>query len=106
MSSVQIVPPTPEQVSKLIQDILPLERREAAMAELSRIRETIPDLGLALWNSPGAVTALLQEVLLVYPSLFPPTMSSAASTRICNALALMQCVASHDESRPFFIKGM
>lgn len=106
MSTLPQQPPPPEQVNKFIQDLLPLERRENAMAELSRNRELIPELGILLWNTPGAVSALLQEVLFVYPVIFPPTMSSSQSTRVCNALALMQCVASNDETRPLFIKGI
>lgn len=94
-----------DQVNLIIKDIIVPERRELAMGELSRMRETIPDLGIILWNTPGAVLSLLHEVILVYPYLFPPTLNSSSSTRVCNALALMQCVASHDESRSFFIKG-
>lgn len=93
------------QVKQIIQQIKVMEKREEAMAELSRMRESIPDLGILLWNSPGAVISLLHEVISVYPQLFPPTLNSHSSTRVCNALALMQCVAAHDESRGFFIKG-
>lgn len=96
---------TMDQVSQIITEIIVPEKREAAMAELSRMRESIPDLGVILWSTPGAVVSLLHEVIMVYPFLFPPTLNSNASTRVCNALALMQCVASHDESRGFFIKG-
>lgn len=94
-----------DQVNHIIREIIIPEKREPAMAELSRMRESIPDLGIILWNTPGAVVSLLHEVIMVYPYLFPPTLNSNASTRVCNALALMQCVASHDESRGFFIKG-
>lgn len=99
-------PPSADIISKLVQDLLFLDKREHSMAELSRMRESIPDLGITLWSSPGAVASLLQEILMVYPSLFPPIMTSSVSTRVCNALALMQCVASHDESRSLFIKGI
>lgn len=33
---------------------------------------------------------LLQEIISIYPLLFPPTLSPAASNRVCNALALLQ----------------
>jgi CCR4-NOT transcription complex subunit 9 len=99
------VPGTENQIAILINDIIITEKRENAMAELSRMRESIPELGLLLWKTPGAVTGLLYEVISIYPSLFPPTLSSSASTRVCNALALMQCIAAHDESRNLFIKA-
>jgi CCR4-NOT transcription complex subunit 9 len=51
------------------------------------------------------MTVLLQEVVLIYPLLSQPTLSANASSRVCNALALMQCIASHPETRPLFIEG-
>ena len=51
------------------------------------------------------MTVLLQEVVLIYPLLSQPSLSANASSRVCNALALMQCIASHPETRPLFIEG-
>lgn len=48
---------------------------------------------------------LLLEVIRVYPHLIPPTLTSQASSRVCNALALMQCIASHPETRAGFLEG-
>ena len=67
--------------------------------ELSKKRETFPDLAPVLWHSFGTITALLQEMISIYPMLSPPTLSSHASNRVCNALALLQCVASHPETK-------
>jgi CCR4-NOT transcription complex subunit 9 len=47
----------------------------------------------------GVMAALLQEIVSVYPMLNPPTLTGHASNRVCNALALLQCVASHPETR-------
>jgi hypothetical protein len=41
----------------------------------------------------------------VYPLLTPPTLSGGASNRVCNALALLQCVANHNETRSLFLQG-
>ncbi|TXG67514.1 hypothetical protein EZV62_008789 [Acer yangbiense] len=38
--------------------------------------------------------ALLQEIVLIYPVLSSPNLTIAQSNRVCNALALLQCVAS------------
>lgn len=39
----------------------------------------------------------------IYPLLTPPTLTAHASNRVCNALALLQCVASHSETRQPFL---
>lgn len=37
--------------------------REAALAELSKKRESFPELAPVLWHSFGVIAALLQEIL-------------------------------------------
>lgn len=56
-------------------------------------------------TSPGVMSSLLQEIISVYPMLSPPTLTAHASNRVCNALALLQCVASHSETRGLFLNG-
>lgn len=46
-----------------------------------------------------------QEIVVIYPMLSPPTLTAQASNRVCNALALLQCVASHSETRGLFLQG-
>src|SRR6185369_17886084 len=53
----------------------------------------------------GVMATLLQEIISVYPQLSPPTLTGHASNRVCNALALLQCVASHQETRGLFLNG-
>ncbi|RWS16800.1 cell differentiation protein RCD1-like protein [Dinothrombium tinctorium] len=79
------------------------ESRENALLELSKKREVVPDLATMLWHSFGAIAALLQEIITVYPTINPPTLSAHQSNRVCNALALLQCVASHQETRSAFL---
>jgi CCR4-NOT transcription complex subunit 9 len=55
--------------------------------------------------SAGVMTSLLQEIISVYPLLNPSSLTAAASNRVCNALALLQCVASHNETRTLFLNG-
>jgi len=52
------------------------------------------------------MSTLLQEIISVYPLLNPPELTPHASNRVCNALALLQCVASHPETRDVFLKGI
>lgn len=73
------------------------------MLELSKKRESYSDLAPILWYSQGTIAALLQEIISIYPLLSPPALSAHASNRVCNALALLQCVASHQLTRTPFL---
>mmetsp|Transcript_48911 Transcript_48911/g.72684 ORF Transcript_48911/g.72684 Transcript_48911/m.72684 type:complete len:328 (-) Transcript_48911:454-1437(-) len=93
-----------------IEELLPLvtqltnpEQRESVLLELSKKRESFTDLAPVLWHSFGTVAALLQEIVSIYPLLSPPTLTAHCSNRVCNALALLQCVASHPETRGLFL---
>ncbi|KAL6852371.1 RNA-binding protein, CCR4-NOT complex subunit Rcd1 [Amphichorda felina] len=86
-----------------IADLLNENTREAALLELSKKREQVPELALILWHSFGVMTSLLQEIISVYTLLNPSQLTAAASNRVCNALALLQCVASHNETRTLFL---
>ncbi|KAH2787163.1 hypothetical protein KXV54_004655 [Aspergillus fumigatus] len=88
-----------------IAELLDPNRREAALMELSKKREQVPELALVIWHSFGVMTALLQEIISVYPLLNPSQLTAAASNRVCNALALLQCVASHNETRTLFLNA-
>ena len=80
-----------------------ITQREVVLLELSKKRESFPDLAPILWHSPGTVAALLQEIVSIYPLLTPPTLTAHVSNRVCNALALLQCVASHQDTRAPFL---
>ena len=88
-----------------VAELLEPTRREGALMELSKKREQVPELALVLWHSFGVMTSLLQEIISVYPLLNPSQLTAAASNRVCNALALLQCVASHNETRGLFLNG-
>lgn len=79
--------------------------QDQALFELGKKREQYEDLALVLWNSYGVMTVLLQEIISVYPFLSPPHLTMQTSNRVCNALALLQCVASHDSTRNQFLKA-
>ncbi|KAK1643565.1 hypothetical protein QYE76_061457 [Lolium multiflorum] len=90
---------------QLVLDLCDPELRENALLDLSKKREIFQDLAPLLWHSFGTVAALLQEIVSIYPSLSPPTLSPVASNRVCNALALLQCVASHPDTRIPFLNA-
>ncbi|EFR01616.1 cell differentiation protein rcd1 [Nannizzia gypsea CBS 118893] len=88
-----------------VAELLDPNRRESALMELSKKREQVPELALIIWHSFGVMTSLLQEIISVYPLLNPSQLTAAASNRVCNALALLQCVASHNETRTLFLNA-
>mmetsp|Transcript_21415 Transcript_21415/g.67220 ORF Transcript_21415/g.67220 Transcript_21415/m.67220 type:complete len:304 (-) Transcript_21415:2932-3843(-) len=100
---------------KSVEDLYPLvlqltlpetpEHRESALLELSKKREAFADLAPILWHSFGTMGTLLQEIVSIYPMLSPPNLTAHASNRVCNALALLQCVASHPETRALFLNA-
>lgn len=53
----------------------------------------------------GTIAALLQEIVSVYPLLSPPLLDQKISNKACNVLALLQCVASHKDTRQLFLKA-
>ncbi|XP_047983953.1 CCR4-NOT transcription complex subunit 9-like isoform X2 [Salvia hispanica] len=92
-------------VEQLVLDLCNPDLRENALLELSKKRELFQDLAPLLWNSFGTLAALLQEIVSIYPVLSPPTLTPGQSNRVCNALALLQCVASHPDTRMVFLKA-
>ncbi|KAH7114261.1 cell differentiation protein rcd1, partial [Dendryphion nanum] len=93
------------RVLEWIAQLMKHNTRETALLELSKKREQVPELALILWHSFGVMASLLQEIISVYPLLNPSQLTAAASNRVCNALALLQCVASHTETRGLFLSA-
>ena len=95
-----------EDVSRIIEWVNQIKdgkTRENALGELSRKRESFNDLALYIWYSTGTVSILLQEIIYTYQLLAPPKLNILTSNRACNVLALFQCVAAHQETRPAFL---
>jgi len=88
---------------QLVYDLSNQDKRELALLELSKKREELPDLAPILWHSFGTISCLLQEIVTIYPLLSPPRLTPSISNRCCNALALLQCIASHSETRTLFL---
>lgn len=96
---------TIDDLHVLILQLTNPDQRESVLLELSKKRESFPDLAPILWHTFGTVSALLQEIVSIYPLLTPPTLTAHASNRVCNALALLQCVASHPDTRGLFLSA-
>ncbi|XP_038888596.1 CCR4-NOT transcription complex subunit 9 isoform X3 [Benincasa hispida] len=68
-------------------------------------RSMCDNLAVLIWHSFGTMFTLLKEIMEVYHLLSKPDLTEKASTRVCHALALLQCVASHPETRMPFMKA-
>lgn len=58
-----------------------------------------------LWYATGVIAALLFEIVSTYQYVNPPTMTYSQVTRLCNALALLQSVGAHPNTRSKFLKA-
>lgn len=94
-----------EAIIQCVHDLKDKNKREKALAELSKKREYLQDLAPVIWHSVGTISALLQEIISIYPLLTPSLMTANVSNRACNVLALLQCVAAHTETRSSFLKA-
>ena len=94
-----------EQIYLWLSELVTGNNRERALLELGKKREQYDDLALVLWNSYGVMAVLLEEIVAVYPYLNPPVLTASVSNRVCNALALLQCVASNSHTRALFLNA-
>ena len=94
-----------EQIYQWTSELVNGVNRERALLELGKKREQYDDLALVLWNSFGVMTVLLEEIISVYPFLHPQVLTASVSNRVCNALALLQCVASNPQTRGLFLSA-
>lgn len=91
-----------KEIFKWVDDIKNEETRDHALECLSKKRESVSDLAIYLWYSTGTVAALLQEIIYTYQFLTPPKLTLEKSNKICGVIALLQCVAQHNETRHEF----
>ena len=95
----------PSQAGALVEGLYAEPTRESALVELSKLRESLPGLAVALWHSSG-MDVLKEEIQGIYPQLSqPPTITPASSQRACNAIALLQCLAVDEQTRPLFLQA-
>lgn len=95
-----------EQITTLIKKLsyTPKERGEALSA-LCAQRKQIPDLAIMLWYSPATVSALLSEVISIYPFLSSGNLNIPLTNRVCDILTLFQVISADDETRMMFVNA-
>lgn len=100
-----------EQIRKLTGSY---EERTDALFHISIQRESIPNLAIYLWESPGIVVALLTEIIKIYPSIITMSQNISSTTspldfqissRAIHALTLFQSIADDEKTQLSFIKS-
>jgi CCR4-NOT transcription complex subunit 9 len=94
-----------EKVYQHLSELLDLKTRNEAIEELWKIRQEVPDLGVLLWYSFGAIAALIQEIVLAYPNLNPCTLTNTESIKVSHALSLLQLCALHEDTKVLFLNS-
>ncbi|GAU29701.1 hypothetical protein TSUD_264370 [Trifolium subterraneum] len=98
---------TMANIKNTVDELINPDLRENALQVLSKRRDMFHELAPLLWNTACIVTIFLQEIISVYPAVLSLELTSAQSIRVCNVLALLQCLASHSETRiPFLNANM
>lgn len=70
-----------ETIIQYVHDLKFKDKREKALLELSKKREFLQDLAPVIWHSIGTISALLQEIVSIYPYLTPSAMTTPLSNR-------------------------
>lgn len=65
------------------------ERKEEALLELSKKRESFTNLAPLLWHSTGTIALLIDDIVSVYSQLAPNVLTQAVSTQVCSVLGLL-----------------
>ncbi|TKR95367.1 hypothetical protein L596_009546 [Steinernema carpocapsae] len=93
-----------EEVKTKLAELREVSLRAEAVTYLVNHRSDDPELPNLIMGTNGALQALFQEVLAVYPYLDPPRIPSELASRACQALALLQKVASDRIGAVLFIR--
>ncbi|WJX43119.1 hypothetical protein P8452_30266 [Trifolium repens] len=89
----------------LVNELIIPDLRENALYVLSKRRDLYHEIAPLLWNTACVVTVFLQEIISIYPAVSSLELTSAQSIRVVNVLALLQCLASHPETRMPFLNA-
>lgn len=68
-----------EKIYQWINELSSPETRENALLELSKKRESVPDLAPMLWHSFGTIAALLQVGIYIHELHFIPNYHNCIS---------------------------
>lgn len=88
--------------------------RVSTLLSLASQRDSITDLAKQLWETPGAITILLSEIISVYPfvtstfsstSVSQPILSLVSESTVCNSICLFQTLAANKATQLPFIQA-
>ncbi|XP_074373483.1 cell differentiation protein rcd1-like [Apium graveolens] len=74
-----------------------------ALSYLCQKRESYDGMGILLWHSYKGVTILVEEVKSTARKLFSKNFTTTDVIRACQAITLLQCLASQRETKQVFL---
>ncbi|KAK1405345.1 hypothetical protein POM88_004950 [Heracleum sosnowskyi] len=77
--------------------------RQHALSHLCQKRESCEELAVLLWHSSKGVSILVEEVKSTAWKLFSRSFTITEFTRACQAITLLQCLASQRETKLVFL---
>ncbi|XP_039000838.1 CCR4-NOT transcription complex subunit 9-like [Hibiscus syriacus] len=92
-------------ITRLIRGLHSEETREQSLDLLCKNRQTCDKLAILLWNSFGTTKILLEVITSAYRPLLSDSLKERAVTQVCNAIALLQSLASHPDTKMPFIRA-
>ncbi|XP_039029261.1 cell differentiation protein rcd1-like [Hibiscus syriacus] len=108
VSGAAAVDPTHDataRITRLIRGLDSQETREQSLDILCKNRHACENLAILLWNSFGIMRVLLEVITSAYRPLLSGSITEKAVTQVCNAIALLQSVASHPDTKMPFIRA-
>ncbi|GMI98524.1 hypothetical protein like AT3G20800 [Hibiscus trionum] len=92
-------------ITRLIRGLDSDETRDQSLDLLCKNRQTCDNLAILLWDSFGTMKVLLEVITSAYRPLLSDNLTDKAVTKVCNAIALLQSVASHPDTKMPFIRA-
>jgi len=78
---------------------------DSALNDLAKKSNQYHNLAHLLWHTSGVVTLFLKKIISIYPFLKSQTLTREQSSSVCNVLALIHTLASHEDTRMHLLEA-
>ncbi|KAJ4763520.1 Cell differentiation protein RCD1 [Rhynchospora pubera] len=100
------IPGVVPSLEELLEDVFDPIKRGPALVYLAMKRRTVQDYSLIIWNTPGFVALILQEILRIYPYIdHEEQIPDDDCLRVSCAISLFQPVAKDSRVRVRFLRA-
>ncbi|KAJ1698121.1 hypothetical protein LUZ63_006633 [Rhynchospora breviuscula] len=100
------IPGEMPSLEELLEDVFDPLKRGPSLIHLAMKRRTVQDYSLIIWNTPGFVAFILQEILRIYPYInHEEQIPDDDCHRVSCAISLFQPVAKDSRVRAHFLRA-